>query len=123
MTFTLLSEEHNLLEQLREGDKAAFTTLYNRYWRKLFVAATNKLKDPAIAEELAQDIFADLWIRRESLIVRGSLEAYLAVALKYKVINVMAHEQHRRRHLNTTAGDSNVDDSTRQWAGVWLILS
>lgn len=37
------SDEHELLERLREGDAGAFTALYNRYWRKLFVAATNKL--------------------------------------------------------------------------------
>ncbi|NGM61111.1 RNA polymerase sigma-70 factor [Sphingobacterium sp. SGG-5] len=115
MALAPLSDEHNLLEHLREGDRVAFTTLYNRYWRKLFVVATNKLKDPAIAEEITQDIFADLWVRRESLAIRGSLESYLAVALKYKVIDIMAHEQHRRRYVNTLTGNAHVDDSTRQW--------
>ncbi len=51
MVRAALSDEQDLLNRLREGDAEAFTTLYDRYWRKLFVAATNKLKDAAVAKD------------------------------------------------------------------------
>lgn len=105
-----------LLAAMKGGDTTAFTALYNRYWRKLFVVASNKLHDPYVAEELTQDVFADLWSRRATLEIKGRLSSYLAVALKYRIIDVMAREQHRRRYESQQTGYApGVDDSTRQW--------
>ncbi|SEM30371.1 Sigma-70 region 2 [bacterium A37T11] len=81
--------DEELLSAIGEGQYTAFTELYNRYWRKLFVVASNKLKDSAVAEELTQNIFADIWARRENLQIHNNFQAYLAVALKYKVIELM----------------------------------
>jgi len=76
-----------LLVLLKENNPKAFTEIYNRYWDKLYVVAGNKLGDLFQAQEIVQEIFLDLWRRREKLSVIENLNAYLATALKYKVIN------------------------------------
>jgi RNA polymerase sigma-70 factor (ECF subfamily) len=79
--------DERLSQLLRSSDRAAFTEIYDRYWDKLYSVAANKLKDAWLAEELVQDIFLDLWRRREQLDLSDKVAAYLAVAMKYKVIN------------------------------------
>lgn len=84
--------DEELLSGMKEGDEKAFTTLYNRYWKRTFYLIAKKLGNAAIAEELVQDIFTDIWIRRHVIGIRGSFAAYLSVAVKYKVINIQAKQ-------------------------------
>lgn len=85
--------DQQLTEQLAHTE-AAFTELYNRYWDKLLFVAAIKLKDLALAEGIVQDVFLDLWKRRKQLSITGTLEAYLSVAVKYRIIN--AHAKMKR---------------------------
>ncbi|MCW3092999.1 MAG: polymerase sigma-70 factor [Ferruginibacter sp.] len=82
--------DSELLSLISKGDEMAFTELYNRYWDKLFFIAGIKFRDLAVAEEMVQDIFLDIWNRRTALNIIGEPEAYLAVSMKYKVINAQA---------------------------------
>ena len=101
---------------LRQGDEGAFTEIYNRYWEKLLFIAGIKLRDLAIAEELVQDIFFDLWQRRYQLEISGEPSHYLAVCMKHKVINAQAK---RKRALDYQAWSGKLpvqtDNSTEHW--------
>jgi RNA polymerase sigma-70 factor (family 1) len=100
--------DEQLLALLKGSDHEAFTELYNRYWRRLFAAAANQLDHPAEAEELVQDLFLDLWNRRQELVITSSLSSYLSVSVNYKIINRMARRHRERIHLNSLA--ANVID-------------
>jgi RNA polymerase sigma-70 factor (family 1) len=105
-----------LISLLQDGDKEAFTEIYNRYWDKLFYKAGKKLNDLAEAEEVVQDLFLDLWQRRKTLTVTGELKFYLAAALKYRVINLQA--KHRRAKLYALQAGrdlSQMEHSTEEW--------
>lgn len=82
--------DNELFHLIQSDDKLAFTELYNRYWEKLLYIAGIKLRDLAIAEELVQDVFFDIWNRRAVIQLTGEIRAYLAVSMKYKVINAQA---------------------------------
>jgi len=55
-----------LADLLRAGDDVAFKVIYQKYWDKLLVVAGRRLSDIDEAEEAIQDIFLNLWKRRES---------------------------------------------------------
>jgi len=59
--------EMELLTLLGQSDDEAFTEIYNRYWRKLFVTAANWINNLEEAEEIVQDIFTSLWRKRGTL--------------------------------------------------------
>ncbi|MGX5687846.1 RNA polymerase sigma-70 factor [Arcticibacter tournemirensis] len=108
--------DEKLLELTREDNRAAFTELYERYWKKLFVIAANKLKDIAVAEELTQDILADVWQRRDSIRITTTFSAYLAVSMKYKVIDYLARQSRRNRYEEyMLTNGTKYDDSTENW--------
>ena len=111
-----LYTEKELLSLFSKSDDAAFTEIYNRYWNKLFSVAANKLNNLAEAEEVVQDIFLDLWKRRKELNITICLNAYLATAVKYKVINIFAKRNQQLRFCEKTIMDRSIADiSTEQW--------
>ncbi|HEU4608770.1 MAG TPA: RNA polymerase sigma-70 factor [Chitinophagaceae bacterium] len=105
-----------LLQLMADDDDRAFTEIYNRYWDRLFYVAGIKCRDTALAEEIVQDIFLDLWSRRSSLQVTSSLSNYLAVSVKYRIINAQAKLKRARDYqalAGVPAGDT--DNQTQQW--------
>lgn len=88
------ADERRLLQELQGGSEASFLALYELYWKRLFVVANNRLKNTEEAEDVVSGIFADLWVSRRTLSIHTSLDAYLAVALKHRILNII-----RRRKL------------------------
>jgi len=78
--------EMQLIENFVQGDRSSFTLIYKKYWYKLFLIAQRRLNDKAASEELVQEIFVQLWEKRENLQIQ-SLENYLVRAMKYSVID------------------------------------
>jgi len=108
--------DEQLVTLLRENSEGAFTALYDRYWKRLFAVAANKLQDLYAAEELVQDIFSDLWVRKETIELTGPIGSYLAVAMKYRVINYQVRLKRGREYQQYAAKNlPSVDDSMQEW--------
>jgi len=108
--------DQQLLDLIRTDNRGAFTELYNRYWDKTYAAALHRLNDEHEAEEVVQEVFLSIWQRRATLQLTHTVATYLAVAIKYKVINHLA-KQHRRQlqHDELTITSPIVADSTADW--------
>jgi RNA polymerase sigma-70 factor (family 1) len=90
-TYATYSDEQ-LLVLLKKSDQHAFKFIYEQYWEKLFITAHFRLGNPAEAEELVQDVFLNLWRKRTELVLKFSLNTYLATAVKYEVINRLSRQ-------------------------------
>jgi RNA polymerase sigma-70 factor (ECF subfamily) len=69
------------------NDQQAFTLLYRKYWKDLFLATARALRDHEAAADIVQDVFLSLWNRRQELTIEGSLAAYLKTSVRYKAIH------------------------------------
>lgn len=94
-----------LADLLRTGDAAAFKVIYQKYWDKLLVVAGKRLNDIGDAEEAIQDIFLNLWRRRESFQLKVGFDNYFAVAVKFEVINRLA-KRARESQRNTAFAEN-----------------
>ena len=103
-----------LLQLLSKGDDKAFTEIYNRYWDRLLFVAGFKLGDVAAAEEIVQDIFLDLWHRREVLDIRSSLSLYLAAAMKYKIIDARLKKKRMAAYAENLAAQAAPGDTSTE---------
>lgn len=92
--------DEQLVQLIKIGNELAFTTVYDRYWKHLLSIAYNHLKDSAKAEEVVQEVFLDLWARREKLAIEN-LRAYLAGAIRFSVFKSIYREKRRRELLNS----------------------
>jgi len=93
-----------LVELLNTGDTDAFQAVYIRYWNELFMVSKKRLHSDDLAAEVVQDIFVDLWERRENLKIEN-LDRYLFRAAKYKVI-----DQIRSRLSRKESSDPIIED-------------
>ncbi|NGM66257.1 RNA polymerase sigma-70 factor [Sphingobacterium sp. SGR-19] len=88
-----LSSDTELTVLLTQGDEIAFTEIYNRYSRKLMAMGYNYAKDSTLAEEIVQEVFIQLWEKRQQVKI-STLSAYLATAIKFSVFRII---QRKRR--------------------------
>ncbi|WEK34357.1 MAG: sigma-70 family RNA polymerase sigma factor [Candidatus Pseudobacter hemicellulosilyticus] len=97
-------EDNALLERLAAGDIAAFKALFRRYQPVLqrYLHPFKSVEDP---EEIIQDIFLKLWIKRESLRAVRSFEQYLFRMARNRVLDL--HKSHKARSRRETAQAAN----------------
>ena len=84
-------DEHALIRRVRSGDVAAFDQLFLTYYRALCAHVADYVESRAIAEEVVQELFADLWIQRHDWRVRVSLRSYLFGAARNRAYNCIRH--------------------------------
>jgi RNA polymerase sigma-70 factor (ECF subfamily) len=77
-----------VVARIRSGDPGALEELFRAQYAPLCEFAARYLRDDALAEELVQDLFADLWARRHLWQVRDSVRAYLFAAVRNRALNV-----------------------------------
>jgi RNA polymerase sigma-70 factor (ECF subfamily) len=90
-----------LLERFRQGDTSAFETLYTRYWSVLYIQAYRMLEHEQDAQDLVQEIFTSIWTKAGNIEITSSLGAYLYIAVRNRVLNLIAHKRTYRRHLSS----------------------
>lgn len=100
MAIEYSTEEQDLFLRVKTGDKAAYRALFDRYYKYLVVTANNILGDSEMARDLAQDVFFELWKRREEIEVQTSLKAYLRRSVVNKTLNFI-----KARRLDFTEPD------------------
>ncbi|MEO5998253.1 MAG: RNA polymerase sigma-70 factor, partial [Chitinophagaceae bacterium] len=96
---SIVYTDEQLLQQIAEDDRTAFTILYRRYWEGLFITASKVLRGKEEAADVVQDVFLSFWKRRHELILQGSLAAYLHTSIRYKCIHYIEKNITRRDYL------------------------
>ncbi|MCP4443261.1 MAG: RNA polymerase sigma-70 factor [Aureispira sp.] len=77
-----------------------FKSVYDQYFNSLGNYAMAILKDRDAAQDAVQEVFVDLWKKRNDLKIKTSLQAYLTRAVKFKCIDFIRKSQTQQRHIN-----------------------
>lgn len=85
------SADRDLLARLRSGDHSAFEAIFRQWYEPVVRSANRVLRDTGVAEELSQDVFLELWRRRESLAEDSSVAGYLMQAVRNRALNHLRH--------------------------------
>ena len=76
-----------LIEMLKANDERAISMIFKQHYAFLCQAILRVINDTYVAEDLAQDVFHDLWKRRDTLEISTSIKAYLRRAGINKTLN------------------------------------
>lgn len=76
-----------LIELFSKNPEKAIEVLFQRYHAELCKVVFRILKDESLAEDIAQDVFYELWKKRDRLGVQTSFRAYLKRASINKSLN------------------------------------
>ncbi|HHS95447.1 MAG TPA: RNA polymerase sigma-70 factor [Phaeodactylibacter sp.] len=85
---SILTDEQ-LWKEVSTANQSAYRQLFDRYYPYLLVTVTNISGDRNLAKDIAQDVFFELWKKRETLEIHSAFKAYLRRAAVNKTINAM----------------------------------
>lgn len=112
MTINGIKEEI-LIQRLINGDQTAFELLFRFYYPGLVVFTSNILLDKENAEEIVQDFFVRLWIKRKNINKGSSFKNFLFTSVKNSSINFLKREKIKSRIIdelkNMVANDTLYD--------------
>ncbi|WP_104382005.1 RNA polymerase sigma-70 factor [Sphingobacterium sp. HMA12] len=106
--------DEELIILIQQDDNVAFEALYERYWKQLYYQAARKTDSLEDAQEIVQNIFTSIWLRRQHLHIESNVSSYLAVAVKYKIFKYMA-QRYKREAFNHGNDWVDFDNSTEDW--------
>ena len=79
--------ESEVLHQISKGDETAFRLLFNEHWQNMYGVAFMLTKSATLAEDMAQEIFMKLWIKREELPGVENFRSYLFIVARNHIFN------------------------------------
>lgn len=78
----------------REG----YELLFNEHYSRMVSYAYNFLKEQEASEEIAQEVFYQLWINREKTEIKTAISSYLYRAVRNRCINLIKHIDIREKY-------------------------
>lgn len=93
------SNDQELINLLKQGDRYAFTEIYDRHKSLLQRHAYKKLGDLDEANDILQELFVNLWDKRFDLSITTNLSGYLYSAMRNKILKRFAHKQVEDKYL------------------------
>lgn len=103
------TDEKDLLNMLREGNRQAFETIYHQYKRRIAGNLLRLLKSKDLVDETIQELFAKLWEHRASIDSNQPIKAYLFGIARNLTIDTFrraAREEKFRGHLQATFNEA-----------------
>ena len=92
--------DHQLMYRVAMAEKEALEALYTRYSSSVYSLAMFMLKQEALAEEVTQDIFLNIWTKASSYKAeRGEPKSWIMSVAHHRIVDVI---RSRRRTQNVT---------------------
>ncbi|HET7114868.1 MAG TPA: RNA polymerase sigma-70 factor [Hanamia sp.] len=85
--------EQELIQLITQGDEQAFTKLFDHYRNKIYGVALKLTHSTTVAEEITEDVFLKIWLRRSALNEIENFNAYLFTIARnetYKILKQIA---------------------------------
>ncbi|MFK7809302.1 MAG: RNA polymerase sigma-70 factor [Saprospiraceae bacterium] len=84
-----MTTDQNLWTKIRADDQKAFRELFDRYYKYLLVTVTNVTRDRTLAKDASQEVFFELWKKRDRLDISSDFKPYLRRAVLNRAFNVL----------------------------------
>lgn len=104
-----IQDDRELVRRVRDGDKQAFEQLYRAYFRNLCEFAYRYVRIPAVCEEIVQELFLNLWRKRDTLDPDGRCRAYLYKSVRNGALDYLKHLEVQREYLNHLALENRME--------------
>lgn len=88
-----MATDLELLERIKKGDEQAFEKVFRTYYKSLCLFSNRILHDPPSSEEVVEDIFFNLWERRDKFDITTSLKSYLFRSAYNNSLKLLRHQK------------------------------
>jgi RNA polymerase sigma-70 factor (family 1) len=91
--FGRYGDEFTLMRNFTNGEKLAFTSVYNEYYFRVYEFAGKYLPSGQDAEDVTADTFAKLWQKRNEFNSLDHIRAFLFTTAKNACLNFLQHSK------------------------------
>lgn len=92
------NNDNILVALIRNDDKDAFKSLYDRYGKKIYYFSLRFLGNNQEAEDLVQTVFINLWLNRKMLDERQEIRSYIYKSAVNSIYNIIKGRSVRARY-------------------------
>jgi len=107
-------EETVILQNLKKGDQSAFDTLFKTYYKYLVMIAYKYTGNQEASKDLVQEVYLDLWKRREVISIQQSIKFFLRKATINKCLARKRKTDRMVVNSEITETFGGSEDSTTQ---------
>lgn len=112
MKIDALHNETELLTAIATGSERAFATLFHAYRDKVYSAAFRLTHSGFLAEEVVQDVFLKLWVKREVLLEIAGFEDYLFIMTRNHVFSALKRMARQQQLVDDLQLEQPVAENT-----------
>lgn len=102
--------EQLLVQELISGNEKAFRKLFDVYWKEVYAYSLSILRNEVFADEIVQDSFLQIWLKRETLDASRSIKPFLITVVKNKTLDFLkkaANDRKLREEVYYSRGKSH----------------
>ncbi|HVI44848.1 MAG TPA: RNA polymerase sigma-70 factor [Chitinophaga sp.] len=88
-----------LLKQVADGDESAFRRLFDMYADRIYGVAFAYTGSKEQSEEIVQDVFMKIWLKREHLSQVENISNYIFIIARNLVINLLHRQKREKNYL------------------------
>jgi RNA polymerase sigma-70 factor (ECF subfamily) len=104
----LENQDLTILSGIRNGEKKAFDLLFEHYYSNLCNYAASVVHDHDVAEDIVQDLFAELWVNHKQITIRSSLYSYLLRSTRNACLDHLKHLKVREKFQSEVQSELSV---------------
>jgi RNA polymerase sigma-70 factor (family 1) len=101
----LLTDEKKLLALVAGGNEIAFAKLFDFYRNRIYTIALQFTHCNLLAEEIVQEVFLKIWLRRSALNEIQNFKAYLYVMAKNDIYRALKQRAIKHQHIELIADE------------------
>lgn len=98
---------HISIEQINAKDDVAFQTLYAHYYKILVLYAMQIVESQEAAEDVVQEVFANVWEKEDPFLSELSFISYLYNSIRNASINYLRHKHVEDEYIQKILHDYN----------------
>jgi RNA polymerase sigma-70 factor, ECF subfamily len=111
----------DLLVAAGRGDEAAFAEVYHRLAPSVFGLARRVVRDPTLAEDVSQDVFASVWRQATRYDpAKGSAKTWVLTLTHRRAVDVVRSDEAASRRDNGTATHDTPFDTVHEQAATQI---
>jgi len=100
-----------LVAELKDGNVLAFEQIFDLYQSKLFHFAKLTLSNDSDAEEIVQEVFLKIWVRREQIDTSKSFKSYLYTITKNEIHDHLRKVLQQKKYVDQTIHELSIGDN------------
>ncbi|SHF39150.1 RNA polymerase sigma factor [Pedobacter caeni] len=126
MSISPIPNELELIRQISNGDKRAFTILFDAYYKSLGQYIYKLTESLEVTEEIVQDVFIKVWLKREELVHIKSFSNYIFILSRNHTLNHLRKQAtaqvNFRKLEKETGAEVMIEEEEDSYEGFRLLI-